>query len=258
MLTDQVLWTVGVCLVGEELWFSSAEFDGLFRADMRTGQITFVSPISASDKTRQFGFSCVIQIENVLYLCPFSADCICAYDIQNNKMKFWPLKLEVSPCVNRAYCFYEKIYMFCDELHLIIVFDSKTEEISYIHEEPDRKYSFDKVCDIVCLGEFLYFVEGRHIIETDLWFRYISEYSISGYFEENIATLAYYEGNFWMLCGEEKLISWNKKQNKACIYSVPKLGSACRSLISENSLYILYPDTNYILITDLESRNTVI
>ena len=37
MIMNQVLWTLGVCLVGEDLWFTSAEFDGLFRADMKIG-----------------------------------------------------------------------------------------------------------------------------------------------------------------------------------------------------------------------------
>lgn len=257
MLTDRLLWTMGVCLVGEELWFSTVEFNGLFRADIKTGQISFVSPISVCDKTQYACFSCIIQIENSIYLCPYTANCICEYDIQNNKMQSWSLEPGMVPYVNRANCFHDKIYMFCDNLHLIIVFDPKTKEISYIHEDADRKYNFDKVWDIVCLGKALYFVEGCNIIETDLQFKIISKYNISEYSKgEDILTIAYHEDKFWMMSTGARLISWNKEENKACIYSVPKSGTAFKSLIWENSLYTFYPDTNNILITDLENKKT--
>ena len=110
MIMNQVLWTLGVCLVGEDLWFTSAEFDGLFRADMKIGRVTFVSRIGVWDKQQKFGFSCIVNVDNSLFLCPFYADCICRYDLHNHKVQCFPLELETTPCVNRAAHFHGKIY----------------------------------------------------------------------------------------------------------------------------------------------------
>ncbi len=256
MIMNQVLWTLGVCLVGEDLWFTSAEFDGLFRADMKTGRVTFVSRIGVWDKQQKFGFSCIVNVDNSLFLCPFYADCICRYDLHNHKVQCFPLELETTPCVNRAAHFHGKIYMFCDELRLILVFDVKTGEISYIYESPDTKYNFHNACDIACRKEFFYFARGSKVIETDACFQMISEYDVSKYSEgEEIATVALYEETFWMICGKTKLLSWNRKNNEVCSYKIPELGSAYRSIINKHYLYVLYPDTNYILIVNLENMD---
>lgn len=255
MQLNQELWTLGVCLVEEELWFTSVEFNGMFRADMNTGKIEFVSQIDGFDRKQKFGFSCIIKIENSLYLCPFYANSICRYDLQNNKTQIYPLELEMAPCVNRADCFGDKIYMFSDSLHLIIAFNIKNGKITYFNENSNWKYNFDKACDIVCLEESFYFVEGCKIIRTDLWFKKIADYDISEYSGgEDIMTIAFYKENFWMLCGKERLISWNKMSGEICCYPVPELGNAYRSIISGKNLYILYPDTNHILIADMENK----
>ena len=259
MLTEQTIWTIGLCLVGKEIWFTSADFNGLFRADIKTGEVKFVSQISILGKNQELSFSCIIQKDEFLYLCPFVSNCICEYNMNTNTMQFFFLDDVKEAYVNRAFCVKDKIFMFCDQKHMVVIFDLADKKISYVKKYGQEKHCYDKIQDIVCVEETFFFADGCRIIETDLQLKRRAEYDMSKYSErKEIETIAFSKNCFWLLCGKTTLLFWNKEEDKVYTYTVPDLGTARKSYINEQVLYIFYPDTNRILIFNMEDKDVIV
>lgn len=252
---EQILWTIGLCLVGEDIWFSAAGFNGIFRADIKTGEIKFVAQIPTCDKLGELNFSNVINVNGYLYFCPFFADCMCEYDVKKNSVQIYYQDQISQPKVNGAVYCCDRIYMFCAEIDRIIIFNLKTKEFSNIKLDFDIVDNGERIANIININEHIYFAFNNKIIGIDKYTQKVSEDNVVKSVKEGaITTLAYDGESVWMLCGKTMLISWNRVDGKEQGYRIPEIGNAKKSIIDGKTLYILYPDVNKILIMDLVDK----
>lgn len=262
-IPSEVLWTctLGICLVEDRLWYSPMAFNGIFCADIHTGTTRLISELSAFDERYNgLKFSCALQIGDYLYFCPYEANCICGISSRDMNMEFYYSDFISAPRVSKVVCVQEKLYMFCNKQLQIIIFDTKSKEISVIRcedfAEKFRKGSFPEK-DVAYYDTSFYMADSQKIVEFNIQAQEVYEHDLSQYVGDREVTTICFDGRrFWLMCGESEIIGWSREEGVVGIYEVPKLGQAVQSIINGSNLYIFFADNNSVLVFGLTDRKS--
>lgn len=71
------------CIVGNHIWYTNAMVNGLFKFDIRSGQVDFIGTPNGDDPELERAYSELIYHNEKIYLIPFNASNIAVYDLKN-------------------------------------------------------------------------------------------------------------------------------------------------------------------------------
>lgn len=85
MKNEWIYDTEAGCINGDDFWYFSMQFNGLFHLDLQTGIATPLGKVPNEEDFKDRLYSSMHYFENKLFLIPFSAEAIGVYDIDNNE-----------------------------------------------------------------------------------------------------------------------------------------------------------------------------
>lgn len=253
---DEVLWALSVYTDDKFIWFVAGGMTGIFKADVDTGRLEYVSDIQGFGKTDSVKFSCAIKVNKKMFFCPFNADGICEYDIENHLTKIFRAKELYYLRTNNVIYTKDSIYLFGKNQPFIIKFCLLDENISFTQNKKfcsEYKKGIYPLRDMVYKGNSVYITAENGIIELNLQTNGVKEYQI-GQIGDQADTLACDGDNFIMLFRERGLIVWERETGQTSFYDVPNLGHAATSIVNDGFLYILYYDVNKVLMFDIAEK----
>lgn len=88
------IWCEKAVKVGEQLWFSSSDFNGLCCMDLNTGKIEYVKEIPDGLSRGHRLYTDIKYVEQQLILSPCNAESIAVYNMDSKEFRSYPLNLE--------------------------------------------------------------------------------------------------------------------------------------------------------------------
>ena len=76
------------CKVENSLFLSACNFNGLFRFDLETEELSFVSHFPCEKLSKKYLHSGVIKSNNKVFFIPYSGCSICSFDLKKNEFEY--------------------------------------------------------------------------------------------------------------------------------------------------------------------------
>lgn len=239
-----------VLFLGEEIWFSAANRNGLFKYNYSSKELVCVGIFPNERSDADFLHSEIKRYGNKLVFIPFQAKNICVYDLEEDSFE----NIEL-PQMSRGQN-YSKFYTAIQEENLIymipcryggiIKYDVKNKDVQIIDEPFEGKSESTPIamkagCKVKESIYIASFTEGI-IEELDLTTKMKKRYSIN-FCEKGISNLTYYRDIFWLTNNEGELIAWDKDtQRTEYIKKLCNKGRAPHAIFEikckDNALYI--------------------
>lgn len=120
---------------GEYLWGLALDFNGLFRIDAKTHEITFMGQSPGEKKEGYHLFYGIAEHSGKLYFCPYNAKAIGVYEKADAKFTTLSLKEEIRNKEKKftgIFADNQYIYLQGSRAHTIVRIDAETDEMIYI------------------------------------------------------------------------------------------------------------------------------
>lgn len=213
------------------LWFFSNGFNGLFEADLRDDNVTFLGSVPDEDAFAECLYFNMLKDEDKLYLIPSCAKNLAIFDLKKKIFETVFVDMPVSKCFG-ATIHDKKIYMFGNSSARIAVFDMESKSINYL-DDCKEYYKTHKH------QNHMYF--RRNVIQTkdslvvpacasNTVFRYnftterMEAFTV-GNGEDRFISATYDGEDFWLaLWGKAEIIRWNEKDGLKARYVCPLVG----------------------------------
>ncbi len=187
---------------------------------------------------REYGqvFITATLCKNKIYFAPYTADCICIYDILNEKFKYIDLPQTRRDMENREYnvcfSFRNKVYCLGNRGSAILCIDAECDEVEEITEwiydfKEQNGYITRTFCyRNVCVADECFWVplEGDNILMQ--YNMLTGEHCFWNIGKRKIryATVSFDGNYFWLSGNEDFLVRWDKEKNEIKEYDKFPMG----------------------------------
>ncbi|WP_026650981.1 hypothetical protein [Butyrivibrio proteoclasticus] len=153
------------CIVDDSIWYTNAIVNGLFKFDIRSGQVNFVGTPEGDDPELERAYSEVIYFDEKIYLIPFNAPNIAVYDLKSRHFSTIEYPEEVNTKVYSATFIGNKIYLLPYLSQMFYCIDAETNSLEQVKELNVYPFSRDAYSVLtlqsVAIGNVLYFFDGK-------------------------------------------------------------------------------------------------
>lgn len=117
----------------DDIWFSAMDFNGLFKANLLTGQVQFMGcfPKESSLK-RRLHFGKTICVDECLYFIPWGSSHLHVYDMREQCFFAYEIEGEAQHKYSSAIEANDAVYFFPAEAEKVLKFSYKTKQIEYL------------------------------------------------------------------------------------------------------------------------------
>lgn len=219
---ERTLYFSAGTIVEDELWFSTNNFNGLFKMDLKSNTIRYVTQFSLESKTQVELHSDMVAAGEYLYFIPSNGKYITVVNKQSGHMKYFEIRqgnVKLKFC--SAYIKGEQLWVFPNRYNAIVKINLITEEIEYFEEwYHELKQKIGSICDIG--------FEGKEIVDETVWLtcphtNIILSFDLNtqNYMIHNVGAVGnrysdlLYDGKqFWIINTNKQCITlWNIKDN---------------------------------------------
>lgn len=237
-----------------EAFFIAANFNGIFKWDMKAGEITFLREIPVIGYKNQL-YANGLQVGNKIFFPPRTAKRLLIYDINTNGVEFTDIYLPFAdhdtPFPNAAsgFIIFEeggKIYMICRQTPFCIIYDGNTGEMSCIKcDLTGNNILLSR--DYVISGKVCYIPvsSANEILRFDMSDETL-EFIKIGKEDWKFYSIAVINNDFYILRGDRlALVEWNSregiKSERSLDEDINKSGfmNSCKLISGNGKIYII-------------------
>lgn len=212
-----------LCIIDNEIWFSNAEMNGLYKKELNKENAEFVSFFPNEGIWQKLLHGSIIHYENKLVFTPLLADTISVYDLGDRSFYSYKidwLKEGLSEKVSFIWSvLYGKyVYMFGNYQPCILKFDIESGKYNCVNGWFDRfqRFGYRKERELfsergIKVEEKLYlFTKQNNILmEFDLKSERFHFHSV-GNENDRFISGEYNNGNFWLISMQGEILEWNQ------------------------------------------------
>lgn len=164
------LWFVYAYIDKSSIWFSGNDFNGLYKANLDTGDVKQVAQFPEEKKVQDYLFTGVCCIESKLYFLPGAAKKMAVYDMEKNKFSTveipYPKSIEVSSIdkISFGIKYEDRLFIFGENL-CIYEFDIEKKKVIYCKDNSDV---IRKICPDKKFFSVWYAIENN-IVYLSIW-----------------------------------------------------------------------------------------
>lgn len=214
---------------GDNLWFSPYCYNGIFKMDLRTEEVTFMTAFPG-EKASILLYQKTIKIENKIYFIPAEANDLAEFDLNSHIVLKHSLPLEEKEKGDShvyrfltAFVWNEYIWMVPFMEHSIVRFDVKTGGFTYYDKwrttleklSPiNKEYDF---CDAICVKDEIWALifQSKLLLRFNMRTQESVVYSIVSD-ETYFTSLIYREGKIWILpISNRNFIVWDVESHES-------------------------------------------
>lgn len=240
----------------DEIWFSSNNGNGIFRADINFNEIRLENVFEEEYKTKEFPYSKILSYKEKLIFVPFQAKKIAVYNCNGNKVDYVELEntekvyslfytaIQVGECIYMIPCRYNKMIKYNvenDEVQYIDIFGP----INDLIQQSKEPYIFKAAC---VLNETLFVATytDNYIIMYNMLTGNIKLEKIP-FEEKGISHLAEKEGVLYAFSRYGMLCRWDLNSDIKSIKMIEE-GNEYQQTFFDAKVY-----KNYIFLTGVTS-----
>lgn len=177
------LWFTDFAGEPEKCWFAAGNINGLFEADLITGEAFFLGRFKKEKSWKKMLYQCCVKFGNKILFAPALASSIAIYDTENGSLKeiLLPQELHVANTRFLSIVQYENVcFLICAVKPVIVCVDLLDDSVFYDFQILDRKMAleYEKALQGALWWE-------RDIIKKEKYFIIIS-YKLGIYVKYNI------------------------------------------------------------------------
>lgn len=212
-----------ICVVDNEIWFSNADMNGLYKKKLNKAEAEFISFFPCEKLWQSQLHGKIIRYGNRLVFTPLLADMISIYDIFAGDFRSYKIDWESEGNDEKIVFFWSVlngtyIYMFGNNQPCILKFNIEDGGYTFINSwfEEFQKFGYKRERELfsergikIDADLYLYTKQNNLLIQFDLNSEKFFYYVI-GNKEDRFVTAEYSNGNFWLLNMQSELLEWNK------------------------------------------------
>ncbi len=194
--------------IGNYIFFSAKNFNGLFKLDKDSGIVQFVSAFPDDYSWTEYMHQCAIEDNGYIFFFPYCAKSITKYAYETNKLTSIALyEGSTDFAISNVIKYRDKYILIPRKLHHpLALFDSITGEVEYEEIKIEGIYSDELYCDnysSIIHEDVLYIP----IYNDDRLFTFNllnGEKSIIQVIDSRNSAIAYYDDFFWIVSADGK------------------------------------------------------
>lgn len=219
---------------GDVMWFAAFFFNGLFKMDMKTKQISFVGKFPG-EQNQNWMYSKIMKFGNRLFFFPAMAESIVEFDINTSSVKMHAIKLLTNRIAQisgffSAILWKKWVYMLPLVGHVIVKFNIETGEMRYEEDWYEKLRPFVKDDQATLFSSV---VQREKYIWCPCWqdnliFRFDLESLEFTTYRVGLRNNTYYNiaeggGDFWFVTLDgDAVVRWNPDTQKTRQYKIPE------------------------------------
>jgi len=238
------IWFYDYVQIGEEIWFSAGNFNGLFKADIKTGKARLIGRFPNEERFGWHLYSSVKQYKDRLIFTPCFANEIAVYDMTAKEFTKYKLKeIQTEHDINfkffNAVMFENFVYFIAWHYPAIVRFDAETGEIEYITDCFKDDFFLEKRAGIFTTmgfarGSIQYLPSRQHnaLFKLDME-NCRGEFITAGSSEYKHVSMCSNGDEVWLISlkNNEKILSkLNLYTNEFTEYSIPQITNRAKDI----------------------------